>query len=370
MITGTGALTKQGAGMLTFTGDNIGTGPLSIATGTVRIGAGGATGVYAGDIANAGTLVIDRSGAVTLPGALSGTGDTIIAGPGAVTLAGRNASTGLTRVQAGSLEVTAADPFSTQAGIVVDAGASLLNTGTGAITVRNVTVDGAIVSTGGRLTATGLLSGSGSITGSVLTTGRFQGTQTISNDVTVTGIHAPGNSPGVQTIQGSLAYVLGSGTGPIVEWELDANTATNSPLAFDQIVVGTNLTFSTNTLLDMRFASAASTVDWDDGFWTTRRQWTIWQVSGTTTGLGNLSILGDNWRDSSGKWFKDVLPDAGFSITWGANGRDVILSYVPEPATWVSLLAGGAILAWRMRRRSLRHRRPPPRGLRQGRDPP
>ena len=278
---------------------------------------------------------------------------------GTVTLAGGNASTGLTRVQAGSLVVTASDPFAAQAGIVVDAGATLVNSGTGAIVVRDLEVQGGVESTGPRLTVTGLLSGTGSIAGNVLTTGRFQGTQTITGNVAVTGTHAPGNSPGIQSLAGSLSYELGGGSGPVVEWELDANTATNSPVAFDQVLVGMNLAFTTDTGLDLQFATPGSTVAWDDVFWSTNRQWTIWQVSGTTSGVFRLSIEGTDWLDSYGRSFNSMLPDAGFSIGFGSNGTDVVLNYVtvvPEPSTWASLLAGAAILAWQVRRRSSRRR--------------
>lgn len=291
---------------------------------------------------------------------MSGTGDLILSGSAAVTLGGRNTSTGLTWVQSGTLAVTTSDPFAAAASLRVDAGAELASTGVGhSITVRDVTVNGTLVSTGGTLASTGTLSGTGTITGDVLSTGRFQGSQSIGGDVTVTGTHAPGNSPGVQTISGNLVYSLGGGTGPVMDWELAGNTASNDPVTFDQVVVGTNLSFTTDTLLVLNFDSAGSVVSWGDAFWSTGHQWTIWQVAGTTTGVDKLSIQADDWLDAFGQSFASSLPAAGFTIGTAANGRDVVLTYVtavPEPSTWVSLLAGAAIVAWRSRRRLLGRR--------------
>ena len=74
-ITGTGGLTRNGAGTLVLSGTNSYSGATTILAGTLQLGAGGTTGsVGAGAIANSGLLAINRSDAVTLTNAISGTG--------------------------------------------------------------------------------------------------------------------------------------------------------------------------------------------------------------------------------------------------------------------------------------------------------
>ncbi|MGV3481848.1 MAG: autotransporter-associated beta strand repeat-containing protein, partial [Sphingobium sp.] len=62
-VSGTGSLIKQGAGMLTLTGATTHLGGTTIGAGTLRIGDGGTTGSIAGNIANQGVLIFNRSDA-------------------------------------------------------------------------------------------------------------------------------------------------------------------------------------------------------------------------------------------------------------------------------------------------------------------
>jgi autotransporter-associated beta strand protein len=76
VISGTGSVTQQGAGVLTLTGNNTYTGGTIINPGgMLQIGAGGTTGSIVGNVTDDfGALVFDRSDTITFGGAISGTG--------------------------------------------------------------------------------------------------------------------------------------------------------------------------------------------------------------------------------------------------------------------------------------------------------
>ncbi|MBN2023788.1 MAG: autotransporter-associated beta strand repeat-containing protein [Pirellulales bacterium] len=84
-ISGSGNLTKAGAGVLTLTADNTYTGATTIAEGTVHVGAGGASGsLGTGTVAVEGLLILDTSDAQTA--CVVGSGTLTLAGTGTLTL--------------------------------------------------------------------------------------------------------------------------------------------------------------------------------------------------------------------------------------------------------------------------------------------
>ncbi|MEI4507540.1 autotransporter-associated beta strand repeat-containing protein [Sphingopyxis sp. CCNWLW253] len=90
-MTGSGGLTKLGAGSLALAADNSYTGGTTIAAGTLQIGSNsGTTGSIVGDVVNNGRFVIFRSNAYTYAGSITGTGSVSMTGTGVTTLTGNS----------------------------------------------------------------------------------------------------------------------------------------------------------------------------------------------------------------------------------------------------------------------------------------
>ncbi|WP_312433959.1 autotransporter outer membrane beta-barrel domain-containing protein [Achromobacter sp.] len=105
-ITGSGSLTKTGAGTWIIDSDNAFAGTTLIDDGVLQLGAGHAVGsLGAGAIENNAVLAIDRADAVILSHAISGTGELWQAGSGTTTLTGPLTYTGITRVDNGTLVI-------------------------------------------------------------------------------------------------------------------------------------------------------------------------------------------------------------------------------------------------------------------------
>ena len=112
--TGTGSLTKLGAGLATLTGTDIYTGNTTISAGTLAIGGAGVLGSganYAGTISNNGALVVNTSINQTLSGAISGPGNLYQNGSNVTTLSGVNTYSGTATVNAGTLIVSGNNGF-------------------------------------------------------------------------------------------------------------------------------------------------------------------------------------------------------------------------------------------------------------------
>jgi autotransporter-associated beta strand protein len=189
VISGLGSVTQAGTGATIFTGNNTYTGGTSIAPGsTLQLGTGGTTGSIGGNVANNGSLIFDRSDALTFGGVISGTGSVTQGGTGTFILTGDNTYTGATTVAAGSL-----------------------------------LVEGSIASALTTVQAGGLLGGHGALGGSLVNSGVVSpggsiGTLTVSGNYTQTAggtlrIKVAGPAPGAHDLlavkgQASLAGTL------------------------------------------------------------------------------------------------------------------------------------------------------------------
>jgi fibronectin-binding autotransporter adhesin len=106
-ISGTGRLDQAGSGTLVLTGNNSYQGSTTVRTGsTLQLGEGGASGTLgSGNVANSGTLTVQRSGNFVLANAISGTGTFVQAGSGTTILTGNNTYSGTTAITDGVLQV-------------------------------------------------------------------------------------------------------------------------------------------------------------------------------------------------------------------------------------------------------------------------
>ena len=124
-ISGTGALTKSGSGTLTLSGANTYSGVTTVSAGTLQVGNGGTTGTTgSGAVVNNGLLILNRSDAITIAGALSGTGGLSKRGAGVASLASGSTLQGDIDVTGGTLVLPASGTVSSPA-IRVSAGTTL-----------------------------------------------------------------------------------------------------------------------------------------------------------------------------------------------------------------------------------------------------
>jgi autotransporter-associated beta strand protein len=87
-LAGAGTLTKNGAGTLTVSNNVNLTGTITVGGGTLQIGNGGTSGYVANSISDYGSVVFNRSDAISYGVNPVNAGTSIISGPGSVTQAG------------------------------------------------------------------------------------------------------------------------------------------------------------------------------------------------------------------------------------------------------------------------------------------
>jgi autotransporter-associated beta strand protein len=93
-------------GTLILTANNTYTGGTIITAGTLQLGNGGTSGSVIGDITNNGTLIFNRSDAITFANVISGTGAVKQNGTGTLTLSNANTYTGSTTITSGTLALS------------------------------------------------------------------------------------------------------------------------------------------------------------------------------------------------------------------------------------------------------------------------
>jgi autotransporter-associated beta strand protein len=338
-LIGANGLTKTGAGALTLAGAGH-SGGFDIQAGRLNVNVGNAFGAADGGLSLGTGVTLDNTsgGAVAV-----GTAEPITLG-NSLSFLGTNAlNLGAGQVTLGATStVDVAASTLTFGGNVTGTGFGIVKTGLGTLVLA-----GASTYTGATTVAAGTLVLNGNLANASLgvnTGARLMGSGSIAGQTTIAGTHAPGNSPGIQPFA-DLAYDGGTS---VVEWDLIGNTSSGAGSNFDQIVVGGNLSFTAATSLNLVFNGTGSTVDWTNAFWTEPRSWLLYDVAGTTAGVGNftVNVAPSTWLDGQGNTFSaSPVSSSTFAVT--QVGEDVFLSYipVPEPATWLLTVAGGLLVA-------------------------
>jgi autotransporter-associated beta strand protein len=237
------------------------------------------------------------SGQATLSGILSGLGGLNKLGSGILSLNAKNTYAGPTTISSGSLSLGGNASLASQSVNVAD----------------GATFNVSAVSGGFDLLASQTLKGSGKIVG----------------NLTVHGIHAPGDSPGIETVQGNY-NMLGQ-----LQIELDGTTPGTG---YDQVLIsGTgpyNATLAGTLALDWIGLSGSSG---STRLWIFEND-TAGTLSGAFSNYANGSFVGNyDGRD----WF--IWYGANAATGYLAGGNDVVIAAVPEPGV-ISLLLPTALL--------------------------
>jgi outer membrane autotransporter protein len=278
-ITGAGQLTKLGAGILTLTGTSSYSGGTTIAAGTLQLGNGGTSGSIVGNVADNGTLVFNRSDALTLDGVISGTGTANQAGTGTTILTGDNTYTGGTTISAGTLQLGNGGTSGSIVGNVADNGTFVFNrsdmltlngviSGTG--TVNQIGAGTTILTgnnsySGGTSVTNGTLEANSATalgTGAVVVNGQSSILNTAGTQITNSGtpnqnaasvlnggtLSMQGGS--IQAVAGNALVVGGSSGGPNTVQISGASISSPGSAILAQGTVDTNIVLSNGTTVN------------------------------------------------------------------------------------------------------------------------
>ncbi len=397
-ISGSGAVVVSGQGTQVLTGTNTYTGPTTInGISTLQLGNGAAGNdgniTASSGILDNGTLIFDRSGAVSSGVPIGGSGNVQVSGAGSQILTGVNTYNGVTTISTGAtlqlgdgtpgddgtIEDTAfisdngtlifdrSGALSSAVLIAGNGGVQVSGTGSQTLTTTD-NYHGATVVNQGRLIVSGSLTATVSASvasgahlevdgllnnsATVAVTGFLNGTGS-TGPVTVEsgGTLGPGRStitpalPGTLTAGGNVAFTDSTS-------RLSIRLGVASPADSDQLDVAPGDTVSLGgATLSLTLGSAFQPQA--DGF-------IYVLINGGTATTGNIIgtfAQGSTFTDADGDVYNILYNVSQTGIAGAGNDVDlqVLTSSIPEPPAWPMMLAGAGLLGiWRRSRRSSR----------------
>jgi len=302
VISGTGTVTKQGAGTLTLSNSQTYTGLTTISAGVLKLGAANvlpataavATANVAGALLNlngfnqtiatitgggttgggvtlgGGILTVGDVTSFTFTGDISGGGGLTKQGSGVMTLAGNNAYTGPTLITAGTLRQVSPGSLSASSPVTLSAATTFENSGTSTIGPLNGPVGSIVSLTGGTLTVNTAVAAQfdGNISGSGAFTKAGVGTLTLNGALTHTGSTSLG--AGTLQINGSLGTAASTTSipaGATLGVGASGSVARNVTVSGGTVnlegtmVTGSTLTLTTGTVNAIGTVATAATVN-------------------------------------------------------------------------------------------------------------
>jgi len=266
VITGAGAITKTGAGVVKLSGANDFSGGLTISAGTLQVGEAGTTGTLgSGAVTNNAALIFNHSDALSVANIISGTGSVTQAGARNLTLSAGNSYSGATTVSAGTLTAGNNSAFGTSA-VTIDGGTLALG---GFSIANNVTVTSGTLS-GGTIpvaqvtpqagTISAILSGSGNFAKSANGTLTLSGANTFTGSTTVSSGTLIANTGTLATTNG---IIVNGATFTAVDYNTAATLGLNA--SGTATITGTSLTITGAVTNNNTTASA---LNFDNGLGT------------------------------------------------------------------------------------------------------
>jgi autotransporter-associated beta strand protein len=280
-------LAKVGAGTLILTGENTPADTM-INGGTLQVGNGGATGSLTGNVANGGTIAFNRSDDVRFDGLISGAGSVVKTGAGSLTLSADNTFSGAVTVNQGTLVVTGV----------------------------NASVGTVSVASGGTLGGTGTIAG----------------TTTIGAG----GTMAPGSSPGMLSLTGSVRFAGGGN----YNWEISDATGTAGETAgWDLVDIGGGLDIAatSESPFSINLWSLSGVGPDVNGpaanFSPTQNgSWRIASAAGGITGFAADKFLINVGAANGAAGFANDLAGGAFSLVQADNDLNLVFTAAAGPA--------------------------------------
>ncbi|NCW74658.1 MAG: hypothetical protein EBW06_08775, partial [Gammaproteobacteria bacterium] len=281
VISGSGGLTKAGAGTLVLTGTNTFTGNITISAGTLTIDGTGVleSGNYDGTIANSGTFIYSSTTDQTLAGVISGTGALTKQENSTLTLTGTNTYTGTTTITTGTLDV---DGTLAQTAVTVDTNGTYDVDATD--TVLSIAGAGTIDLTGAALSA-----GDGN-------NQTFSGVFNGANDFTKIGSGTLTLSGDNSTASYTGRIIIDDG---VISVAADSNLGSPDTLDADRLILKggtlqTTASFTLNTNRGITLSTGGGTVNVDSGTTLTYGGVITGSTAFTKSGDGTLDLGGTN----------------------------------------------------------------------------